>query len=159
MDCKRVEELILTDYIDAGLTGPALADVEAHLASCSRCRELASVLASMGTLFRKAGRKEPPPELWQKIRAEFTLHPNEVSGAGLVLPWLREWFVRLRPALVAITAAAIIFAVLTMGRLMPYRAELGAPAIQEDIMSLTGQDENGNGANYDFGTAAENYFL
>ena len=38
MDCKMMEEAILTDYTDGKLTGRSLKEVEAHLASCSRCR-------------------------------------------------------------------------------------------------------------------------
>jgi len=158
MDCKKAEELIFTDYIDAKLAGPALKDIEAHLSSCSRCHELASELASMRKTFGAVGPKEAPPEVWQKIRDELALHLNEVNGAGFVPP-VPAWFVRLRPALVAAAAAAVIFAVLMIGRLMPYNAGPGLPAIEEDIISLAALDENGNGANYDFGTPAENYFL
>ena len=80
MDCKKMEEIILTDYIDGKITGARLKDVEAHLALCSRCRALASELALVNAEFRKAKHMEPPAEVWEKIRAEVSAGPARAMG-------------------------------------------------------------------------------
>ncbi len=157
MDCKKMEEVILTDYIDGKVTGMRLKDVEAHLASCTRCRSLASELASVSAEFRNTKRMEPPSEVWERIRAEVNREPavaGDVYTPGF-FESMRLLAVRIRPAIVVATAAAFILAVLTVTRLMPQK-ELTS---QDEIMSLVTMDESGNGGDYNFGTPEENYFL
>ena len=159
MDCKEMEEIILTDYIDGKIAGQALRSVEAHLASCIRCRGLASELASIRAPFRKTERMEPPSEVWERIRAEVSRKPIDSVFAQDTFQSIRLFFARLRPAIVVMTAAALILAVLTVARLMPQKGMRTPPASGDDILSLVTSDENENGALYDFGTPAENYFL
>ena len=60
MDCKKTEEIILTDYVDGRLEGRSLEDLEAHLASCNNCRAFASEAGGLSAEFRKAGHMTPP---------------------------------------------------------------------------------------------------
>ncbi len=41
MNCKRMQDVILTDYIDGQLSSQRVRDVEYHLAQCASCRVLA----------------------------------------------------------------------------------------------------------------------
>lgn len=157
MDCKKIEEVILTDYIDGKVTGTRLKDIEAHLASCTRCRSLASSLAAVSAELQKTKRMEPPSEVWEKIRAEVDRGPAVAGDAYMhdFFESMRLLAARIRPAIVVTTAAALILAVLTVARLMPQRSL----ASQDEIMSLVTLDESGNGGDYNFGTPEESYFL
>lgn len=159
MECKRIEEIILTDYTDGKLSGQMFKDVEAHLASCSRCRALASELVRLRTDLRKAGRMTPPSRVWETVRAGVAGEPAGGVFAQNFLRSVRLLSVRLRPAVVAATAAALILVVLTMARLMPQKEMLVVPVAQDEALSLITLDEDRNGADYDLGTPAEDYFL
>lgn len=157
MDCKRIEELIFTDYIDGTLAPAALKEVEAHLALCAGCRKLASELVSASRTIRSAGKMTPPPIVWERIRRDITAPPRRsetLSFDNLFGP-AQAFFARFRPAIVAVTAAALILTVLTVARLMPQRGV----SVQDEIMSMMILDENGSSSSYDFGTPEENYFL
>lgn len=153
MDCKKIEEIILTDYMDGRLDSRELKAVEAHLASCGRCRELASEAAGIGKELRLAEELTPSPAVWQRIRAAISGEPARAMPAQNFFQSLRLSFARLRPAIVVASAVAVILAVLITARLMPPGGSLG----QEEIMSLVSIEENGAG--YDLGTPVESYFL
>ena len=149
MDCRKMREIILTDYTDKKLSGHALTEVEAHLASCTQCRELASGVVSLENTLRSARRISPPPELWERIRAEFS---RENSGAALARKFfesIRLLTLRFRPAIVAVACAIIIFAVLAVARLTPQKGS--------ETESLVSMGENGSNADYDFGTPEESF--
>lgn len=158
MDCNKMEEIILTGYMDGELTGGALKDVEAHLTSCSRCRGLASELKSVSAEFKKSGREDPPSEVWERIRSEVSRTPAAAVFAQEFFRSARLIFVRLRPAIAITTAVALILVVLVAGRLMPYRGTVNTPAGEDEILLMAALDENGI-TDYDFGTPEENYFL
>ena len=70
MSCHDYE-IALGDYVDGTLDERARIDLEAHLASCERCR---AVAADLGTLRRTASALEPvlpPPHVWTRLSAAF----------------------------------------------------------------------------------------
>ena len=70
MSCQNYE-IALGDYVDGTLDEASRTDIEAHFASCERCRALA---ADFGTLRRAASELEPalpPPRVWTKLSAAF----------------------------------------------------------------------------------------
>jgi anti-sigma factor RsiW len=156
MDCKKAEDIILTDYIDAKVTPQVLKEVEAHLASCSRCSALAARLKSVSAALRQAERIEPSAEVWEKIRSEIgEKTPQVVFSPGFFEP-IRIFFTRLKPAMVITATAAVILVVLTVARIAPHK---GIKTIQDDMISLVTLYENGTSTGCDFGTSVENYFL
>lgn len=158
MDCDKMRDIILTDYIDGRLTGQALQDVEAHLASCAGCRGLASELVSVGAELGKSRHQKPSSEVWERIRSEVNRPPVGVFSAPDLLRSARSVFARLRPAITVAAAAALILVVLIAGHVIPYNTAAKAPVGEEEILSMAAMDEHG-GADYDFGTPEEDYFL
>lgn len=158
MDCNRMKEIILTDYIDGRLNARELKDVEAHLASCKPCRAAASELLSLRAEFGKSRREEPPSEVWERIRSEVERTPAATVFSQDFFRSLRPVFARLRPAITVAAAATLILIVLMVGRLMPPRGAINAPVGEDEILSIAALEENGS-ADYDFGTPEESYFL
>ncbi len=71
MNCKNVEDLILTDYLDGQMDEEQKKLIEKHLASCVHCREY--VLTARKTViapFDNSERVNPPAVLWHKIREQ-----------------------------------------------------------------------------------------
>ena len=69
-ECRSVESF-LDAYVDGEFDGREAAEVEAHLASCGDCQDLARLQASYKEAVRRAGTSCPaaPAELREKIHA------------------------------------------------------------------------------------------
>jgi len=66
MNCAELEPLIC-DYVDGALDAAHKAEVEAHLADCALCAELARDAAAAVRFMESAADVEPPPELVTRI--------------------------------------------------------------------------------------------
>lgn len=92
MNCADLETL-LCDYIDSVLPAARRAELEAHLAGCPGCAELARDASAAVTFLERVPAIEPPPELLNRILFEL---PSGRHAAGkrpgslgaLVRQWL-----------------------------------------------------------------------
>lgn len=67
--CADVEEM-LADYVDQTLLDRDVAQLKAHFAICSACRELAADAAAAVAFMERAAVVEPPPQLVNRILFE-----------------------------------------------------------------------------------------
>ncbi|MFA6078733.1 MAG: zf-HC2 domain-containing protein [Candidatus Omnitrophota bacterium] len=161
MKCKRINKLILTDYIDGNLRGDDLKEVELHLGSCPSCRALAQDLRGASKLFKGAAHQEVPSEIWYRIRNELSAAPVRRNFREAVLAHVRYHLSLLKPAVVMACAAALLLFVLAAIQFMPYRDQPGTTIAQDDILAIsyTGIADEEDGPEYDFGTSVETFFL
>ncbi len=75
MNCPDVE-ILLAEYVDGTLRGDAASALEAHLAGCAACAELARDGASAVTFMERAEVADAPPELVTRILFELTAGPS-----------------------------------------------------------------------------------
>ena len=75
MDCGEIE-ILLADYVDATLHGEEKSRVEAHLAECAACSELARDSAAAVGFMERAARVEAPPVLVTRLLFEITSGPS-----------------------------------------------------------------------------------
>jgi hypothetical protein len=61
------DDLLLGDYVDGTLGGPALARLEAHLSSCARCRAMAADFRAIREGARALEPHAPPAALWAAV--------------------------------------------------------------------------------------------
>ncbi len=66
MNCAE-DEILICDYVDGTLDTADRAEVEAHLAECPACAELARDSAAAVAFMERAADVEPPPELVTRI--------------------------------------------------------------------------------------------
>ncbi len=90
MNCADVE-IQLADYVDGTLRGDAASALEAHLADCAACAELARDSAGAVAFMERAAVVEAPPELVTRILYEITAGP---SHAVIKPSWVRRLFGR-----------------------------------------------------------------
>lgn len=91
MNCADVE-ILLADYVDGTLRGDALSALEAHLAGCTACAELARDSASAVEFMERAAVVEAPPELVTRILFEVTAGPSHaVIKPSLVRRLFGRW--------------------------------------------------------------------
>lgn len=68
MKCKRIQELILTDYVDDQLSGEWRQFVDDHLTNCPHCRKFAQAVKATVQPFSQAEKMNPPEDLWPRIK-------------------------------------------------------------------------------------------
>jgi hypothetical protein len=91
VNCGDVE-ILLADYVDGTLRGDAASALEAHLAGCAACSELARDSAGAVAFMERAAAVDAPPELLTRILFEVTAGPSH----ALIKPSLtRRLFGRL----------------------------------------------------------------
>jgi anti-sigma factor RsiW len=90
VNCADVE-ILLADYVDGTLRGDAVSALEAHLAGCADCSELARDSAGAVAFMARAATVEAPPELVTRILFEVTAGP---SHAVIKPSWSRRLFGR-----------------------------------------------------------------
>jgi len=75
MNCGDIE-ILLADYVDGTLHGESQSAVEAHLAQCAGCSELARDAAAAVAFMGRAADVEAPPELVTRLLFEITQGPS-----------------------------------------------------------------------------------
>ena len=89
MDCHRAEEL-LSDRLEGSLHPILGAELEAHLAGCEACRELADAFAEVVGALRNAPELEAPRTLAERAASAALARPRAIEiRPAFVLPhWL-----------------------------------------------------------------------
>jgi hypothetical protein len=75
MNCGEIE-ILLADFVDGNLHGEQQSAVEAHLAGCAACAELARDSAAAVGFMERAAVVEAPPELVTRLLFEVTAGPS-----------------------------------------------------------------------------------
>ena len=69
MDCKRIKELITTDYIDRELDEKLMKEIAAHLRVCKECNAFeVSLRKAAIEPFKNIKEIRPPEYLWERIK-------------------------------------------------------------------------------------------
>lgn len=69
-NCKPIQNLLLTSYLDGMSTPEEKRLVDIHLANCADCRQTLTALMLQEKELNTAGVKQPPAYLWENIKAE-----------------------------------------------------------------------------------------
>lgn len=82
MNCKQIQELILTDYVDGQLTKELASQIETHIASCGNCKQFLQNVASITVEpLKNIETLQPPEEIWSYVKTH-TLQ-NKKDGMHL----------------------------------------------------------------------------
>ncbi|MFH1564036.1 MAG: hypothetical protein ABIF11_11580 [Nitrospirota bacterium] len=161
MNCKKIQELVMSDYFDGELDHVQGNRIQQHIDSCIHCKQFEQEIQKVRAPFKKAKHIKPPARVWQSIRERITAEGMLPQGSlfEYILERLREFlFIFRRPVFDAVTAfTIIILAVIFI--YMPIQKQIKTDTmnvVTEDIGFLIDEE---NGAIYDFGTAIEEYFL
>ena len=127
MNCADYE-ILICDYVDGTLDAADRAKVEAPLAECPACAELARDSAAAVTFMERAADVEPPPELVNRILFDAPWSKNKPQSKA------REW-VRaiLSPILqprfaMGIALTMLSLSIITQGKMPKFRAADLQPA-------------------------------
>lgn len=161
MNCKSIQNLLLTDYLDNELDARQQKILEEHLVGCRACQELAlTVKQTVQKPFDHAERPEPPARLWKNIESKIKKqhsHPAIFAILENILERMRFP----RPAFAFSTIGAILIMVFFMIKMSFYvqqrnYQQSAKQTIEEQIEYFA----NNNGIeDTGFGTNTEEYFL
>ncbi len=166
MKCKKVKELILTDYLDGQANEEQKKNIEKHLSNCELCREY--VLAVRKTAFNpfiNAERQNPPEAVWHKIKEQI----KDEQLQGLTMPFadlvrrIKSFAFAPKPALAFATIVIVIFVAVIIMKLPSENSEVVKVDTEKQIECMNYLlgvfDQDSMTENNDFGTSIEEYFL
>jgi len=164
MNCKNIQKLIITDYIDNELDAKSQQNIEQHLSVCKACREFAeTVRDTVKQPFEHEQYIQPPRSLWHAISERIV--PEQVYEESLLTNIQHNLVHRLFTRRMTLAMVTALFAlVITVGifqRSANRKAMLEAYFTEQAAHYSYLQNANGdyNGYRVNFGTALEEYFL
>jgi len=163
MNCKRIRELVKTDYIDGEASAEVQKEIREHLSVCNQCRQFERALQEMAIEpFKKAREIRPPELVWHRIKETIEKKPSEGLFAGLRNSL--DIIFGLRKPVIAGVIIAVIVVIMTVFIKLPLNNQQAMSSYLEEqieFISCLDADEVGyfNGGQLDLGTAVEEYFL
>ena len=87
MNCRKIQEILLTDHADGQLDDKHKCFVEEHLAQCHHCKEFAAIAQEVVIKpFINVKKQEVPAVIWDQVRAEILARQEKVvTGTTLFL--------------------------------------------------------------------------
>ncbi len=158
MKCERIQELILTDYIDGWMAPQAKEGLEKHLMTCHDCLEFARVAKAMAVEpFEKGTREKTPESVWMNIKEE--LLSQEQAGEASWLDRLKEvlhpQFSFPRPV-IAFAGVCFVMMVVT---LVNFSSINRTAADQDEVEYMAALSVRSDIPASGYGTSVEQYFL
>jgi len=140
MECKKIQDRLITEYVDKELGSEENIEVERHVAACSDCREFLGAVQKKSVIpFKGAGTLQPESVVWERIlekleeeraRSEggfWKLVDRLVSHFPLPVPLLRGAFV-----------AALILVVVVLAKWPSSYADPAYGYISEQMTFMSG---------------------
>lgn len=79
MKCDRIQELLLTDYVDDCLDPSQKKEIDEHIGRCAHCMSFKqAVIQTTVEVFKGMERRQVPADLWGKIEASLESGPEHV---------------------------------------------------------------------------------
>jgi hypothetical protein len=153
MNCKKIRELIITDYMDQEASKSIQEEVLTHLKTCLGCRAFEQALREkVSEPLRKIEPAKPPEIIWQRIQEAIDGEESvQYSPAllGRIYDFLKGAIVRPKPVFALSSAfAVILLSVVFLGRPFYRHWAVGGYLVQQSeamqSMSLlpSGESEN-----------------
>lgn len=164
MRCKKVQELILTDYLDGEMDPAGKEELDTHLKECSGCRSFESaVRKNLIEPFNAVEKETPPISIWHNISEAIQKEQEKAADnpvAGL-LRRLRSLLVFPKPTFALATVTAVIIMALVVTKLQPPKQSEVDSYLEEQTLFLDSleADINGSFNGTYLGTSIEEYFL
>ena len=126
MDCKKIQELIMTDYLDREASATVTNQIKAHLAACADCAAFErTVLRTAVEPLKNIEPVQPPAQVWQRIQEAVKKEQPvyAVSFLDRLFDFLRESLIVRRPAYAFATVFTVILVTVVYFR-SPFRQQM-----------------------------------
>lgn len=145
MECKKVQDRLITGYVDKELGAGETAEVKRHLTVCPDCREFfEAVQRSAVSPFKAAGTMQPEDVVWQRIQEKIAAERSHSRNwfrrlVEALVPWLRMP----QPVFRVAFATALVLLCVVLAKWPSGHSDLVYGYISEQITFLNGL-ETGN---------------
>lgn len=109
MNCAKVRDLLLTDYVDGRLSQGFVSRIDSHCVSCATCRALSEAVKKTSAGMRLSERFEAPAHVWQNISS--VLAESDAARVGFIdtiIGKLRALLFAHKPAFAVTTMVTVI---------------------------------------------------
>ena len=140
MECKKIQEWLMTDHLDGELSPAESAKVRQHMDGCMACREFGEVVnGTVAAPFKGFAELQPDPIVWEKVRGMIAAEEDRSGG------WLKKFERILQPTPLfrAAFAAAMVLMVVLLAK-WPFNAVEPAYAYMEEQMTFMETLQTGN---------------
>ena len=161
MNCKKAQELMLTDYLDDQMGGKEKVQVEEHMTRCPGCKQFSMTAKKVGAeLFLGAERASVPEYLWRRVRETILAEERErKTFTATIFGKLKAILYIPKPALAIVTVVIMLLAIGTVTKMkINDQAAMSAVSAGQaeyfDYLSEASLNDNAT-----FGTSIEKYFM
>jgi len=162
MNCKKIRDLIITDYLDQEAADAVQKEVQAHLKVCAGCRGFEQALREKVSVPLRAVEPAVPPEsVWRRIQ-EAIEEEQVQQGVPVfrrVFDFLAGTVFKPKPVVALSAALAIIIVSLLFLRGPFYRQWIVKDYLREQSASMSLSTNGELEKDIGFGTAIENIFF
>lgn len=164
MNCKNVEDLILTDYLDGQMDDEKKKQLEKHLADCASCREY-ELIARKTVIgpFNDSERVNPPAVIWHKIKEQIEEEEELTSPFADLIRRIKSLLYVPKPAFAVAAIVIILLITVSVIKLPSKNQEIVKVAPENQVECITYLisvfDEGPLNEDNDFETSIEEYFL
>ena len=150
MNCKKIQELLITDYLDGELDQVLCNRIHQHISGCIHCRQFEERIVP----FHGIRHIEPPTRVWENICEKITTEQMLPQGNWFeyLLERLREFLLIHRQPVFATVTVFTIMVIALMSIQGQIKTDTGGIVVED--FGLWIDEENGA-----IGTAIEEYFL
>ena len=166
MNCKKIRNLIITDYIDQEASESVRKEIFVHLKVCAGCRVFEQFLREqVSNPLRKAQAVRPPERIWQRIQEAIEEEEAGQQSPSLlrrVSDFLAGSVFKPRPVVVFSSALTVILITLLFIQGPFYRQWAAKSYLREQYDYMLSMSTPVNGElekDIGFGTAIENVFF
>lgn len=156
MKCRKIQEILKSDYLDGELSSRDQEAIKAHLAQCAQCRKVEEGLQSQRSLFQGAVRQPVPERVWQNIR-ESIVAERLAKERRSVLGMMGDYIFAPRPALVLASGLTMLIFVMFFAGSVIQRKQASNGTNNQERTEIT--NSVSDILMYDLGTDVEKYFL
>lgn len=148
MNCRKIQELLKTDYLDCRLNPRQKEDIKRHLEICPRCYKSGEELQAQRMFFKKIKQQEVPERVWHNIHEAIVT--QEVEQESIFAP---------RLVFSLASAFAVVILVLSFTGISIYKHQTIIELNNEEIITNYSLTNNTSNTSYDLETSIEQYFL
>lgn len=140
MECKKVQDRLLTEYADKELGREENDEVERHLTACRDCREFfEAVQRSAVAPFKEAGAMQPDAAVWQRIQEEIEAERSRSRNGFWKLADALAPFLRMpQPVFRAAFVTALILVVVVLAQWPARYADPVYGYLSEQMVFMSG---------------------
>jgi hypothetical protein len=156
MNCKKVKELLITDYVDCEAGIALRHKIDRHISGCKSCRSYKEkVERSLPQLFSEARVNPPSDEIWHNIKSIITRRKQATEGNIFILkPFVRKSIFAFA------TAAALLLTVISF-KTQNNQHYANSFFLEEEyfLYDSSSYEERGFFSQPNFNTIIEEYFM